>query len=285
MAGFGYQVLGFGSGAAGDKFICASGGTESTSGNFKIHKFTGPGTFTVSGLATCSSFNNVSWMVVAGGGSGTGRYGGGGGAGGFRESPAAAGGCYSTSPKAGGSPITVSVQGYPITVGGGGSDSVFDSITSRRGGNGSGGNGDPPWTPGNPGGSGGGGFYNSCGGAGNDPPVSPSQGNPGAKPNPLANTAGGGGGATQPGQDNAGGPKPGGAGATTSISGTPTAYAGGGAGSTGSGGNGGGGDGGPSSQPGTANTGGGGGGRPGNPGGGGSGGSGIVIIRYKFQDA
>ena len=36
------------SNVTGNAFLEASGGTESTCGNFKIHKFTGPGTFTVS---------------------------------------------------------------------------------------------------------------------------------------------------------------------------------------------------------------------------------------------
>ena len=34
---FGYQVLGFGSGGGGEKFIVATGGTETTSGDYKIH--------------------------------------------------------------------------------------------------------------------------------------------------------------------------------------------------------------------------------------------------------
>ena len=34
----------------GETFMSASGGTETTSGDFKIHKFTGPGTFTVSSI-------------------------------------------------------------------------------------------------------------------------------------------------------------------------------------------------------------------------------------------
>ena len=38
----------------GLKFINATGGTVTTSGNFKIHTFTGPGTFCVSGIATCA---------------------------------------------------------------------------------------------------------------------------------------------------------------------------------------------------------------------------------------
>ena len=72
----------------GATHITASGGTESTTGNFKIHKFTGPGTFAVSnaGLGTPCAPSNVDYLVVGGGGAGGGRYGGGGGGGGWRAS-------------------------------------------------------------------------------------------------------------------------------------------------------------------------------------------------------
>ena len=76
----------------GEAFITATGGTITTSGNYKIHTFTGPGTFCVSQIATVSANNEVSYIVVAGGGGGgtvhagpgnsTGA--GGGGAGGYR---------------------------------------------------------------------------------------------------------------------------------------------------------------------------------------------------------
>src|SRR6056300_1876382 len=51
----------------GNPFIVATGGTITTCGNCKIHTFTGPGTFTVVNTATCSSHNNVGYLVVAGG--------------------------------------------------------------------------------------------------------------------------------------------------------------------------------------------------------------------------
>jgi hypothetical protein len=57
--------------------VVASGGTESTSGGYKIHKFTADGTFTV------TSAGDVEVLVVAGGGAGgAGSRGGAGGAGG-----------------------------------------------------------------------------------------------------------------------------------------------------------------------------------------------------------
>ena len=121
---FGYQVLGFGAGGAGNPFIEATGGTTSTCGNYKIHTFTSPGTFTVCKVATCAGENVVSYMVVAGGGGG-GRTGG-GGAGGFREYKNSNDG-YTASPlngNPGGTAITVTAQGYPITIGAGGGGST-----------------------------------------------------------------------------------------------------------------------------------------------------------------
>jgi len=299
-------------------FIVACGGTETESGNFKIHTFTGPGTFTVSSLANAvGGPNTVDYLVIAGGAGGGGGSGGaGGGAGGYRESSGAASGCYTRSPLgACVSALPVAVQGYPITVGAGGAlmstdsnqggsgaNSVFSTITSAGGGGGGGET--TPQKPGVAGGSGGGGQGNpgnKPGGAGNTPPVSPPQGNNGG--NGITNYAGGGGGGAT-GAGGVAGPNPagaGGAGATSSINGTPTARAGGGGGGNqppagcGPGpASAGGGAGGVHNvqlgQPGTVNTGGGGCGGAfvdSSPGGfpqrSGAGGSGIVIIRYKFK--
>ena len=268
-------------------FVTATGGTITTSGNFKIHTFTGPGTFCVScaGNHQLQDLDTVDYLVVAGGGGAGG--GGGGGAGGYRESSGAASGCYSRSPLgACVSALPVSAQGYPITVGSGGvgkgNNSIFSTITSTAGG---GGVNAVPTGSDNDGGSGGG--TNSptggSGGSGNTPPVSPPQGNPGG-----STGNGGGGGATSAG---ANGSAPtggnGGNGATSSITASPVTRAGGGGGAGpsggGSGGPGGGGNGIPRcAASGTANTGGGGGANwfSGTRG---AGGSGIVIIRYKFQ--
>ena len=292
-------------------FVAASGGTETTSGDFKIHTFTGPGTFTVSCAGNAAGSSTVDYMVVAGGGGGGSEHGGGGGAGGFRESSGVASGCYTASPLgACVSALPVLVTGYPITVGGGGAGginpfpgvpgtdgnpSVFSTITSTKGGYGTGGNPNPS---GNPGGSAGGGSGNAApsrsGGTGNTPPVSPPQGNDGGNGNPANNGGGGGGGGATVAGGNA---NPaaragaGGAGATTSISASPTTYAGGGGGGSngnvgGLAGPGGGGAGAPGigvGSNGTTNTGGGAGGGGACYGNGGTGGSGIVIIRYNFQ--
>ena len=302
-----------------ESFMSATGGTETTSGNFKIHTFTGPGTFTVNCLATSPANNVVDYLVIAGGGAGGsggfGEGGGGGGAGGYRESPGTATGCFPVSPR-GAAPaaaLPVSAQGYPIVVGAGGSGGVgpggcgnnssFSTITSAAGGGGGGQFTTPTGRPGKNGGSGGGASNSGSAGTGNTPPVNPAQGfNGGAAGTAPVNYAGGGGGgatavgvsATPPGAAG----NPGGAGGTSSITGSPVARGGGGGGSfgtapgasSGAGGTGGGGAGAASGSAngtaGTANTGGGGGGGGKcNPptGVGGAGGSGVVIIRYRYQ--
>ena len=252
-------------------YITATGGTPCSGAivctDYKVHTFTGPGTFCVTSggaAAPCSGSgsNTVDYLVVAGGGAGSvgngSNSGGAGGAGGYRESPGTASGCYSVSPR-GAAPavaLSVSAQGYPITVGGGGAispsarscagaNSTFSTITSTGGGAGGAGSGTPGPGDGGDGGSGGG------------------------------------------------------ARATSSIDATPTQRAGGGGGgggggcsTAGTGGDGGGGTGAKGTGPtpvsaataGTVNTGSGGGGG-GNSGlVGGAGGSGVVIIRYKFQN-
>src|SRR6056300_908662 len=107
-------------------FIVATGGTITCCGDYKIHTFTGPGTFTVCSVGNPVGSNTVDYLVLAGGGGGAGNQGswggGGGGAGGYRESSGAASGCYTASPLgAGVSALPVSAQSYPITIGGGGS--------------------------------------------------------------------------------------------------------------------------------------------------------------------
>jgi len=294
------------------EFTVATGGTITTCGDFKIHTFTGPGTFSVSSVGNCAGGGaKVSYAVVAGGG-GAGRScaGGGGGAGGYREGKDSPKDSYTAAPIASPAGLTVSASpgSYPITVGGGGavpgsgtssgsngSPSTFSSITSAGGGFGNG-----P-SNGGPGGSGGGGGGKTgrTGGSGNAPPVSPAQGTSGGDGfwtgGSFGEKGGGGGGASCAGTDSGPGPggtAPGGDGATSSINGSPTARSGGGGGgnagatpAASSGGAGGGGPGGCSSPgtPGTANTGGGGGGAGSNNSSAGTGGSGVVIIRYKYQ--
>jgi len=52
-------------------FVTATGGTITTCGDFKIHTFTGPGTFCVSCAGNPIGSDTVDYLVVAGGGSAT----------------------------------------------------------------------------------------------------------------------------------------------------------------------------------------------------------------------
>jgi len=295
------------------KYVTATGGTVTTSGDYKIHTFTGDGCFVVSCAGNEAGSNKVSYLVVAGGGGGAGNPGSsdgssGGGAGGFREGKCSSD-PYTASPLAATpcSALPVTSTTYPITVGGGGTagpaslyggkgnNSVFSTITSTGGGGGQ--YPAPPYAPptAKDGGSGAGAaasgnpLANQIG-LGNTPPTSPSQGNNGGNYSSSgASAAGGGGGAGAVGS-NAPGPTvagDGGAGATSSITGSAVQRGGGGGGSSypvgtgGDGGSGGGGAGGlsptnptPVGISGSTNTGGGGGAANANPGNPGSGGAG-----------
>ena len=267
-------------------FVTATGGTITTCGNFKIHTFTGPGTFTVSCAGNPVGSSTVDYMVIAGGGGGGGSRNpgggaGGGGAGGWRASDGTASGCYSAGP----SPLVgcvsalpVTAQGYPITVGGAGSgaassgptgsngsNSSFSTITSAGGGRGGSPNAPSPDRNGGPGGSGGGSPWQNRSepnrGLGNTPPVSPPQGNNGGLGSGSPHySGGGGGGAGAVGADAVpnGAAGNGGSSVCSSIDGSPKSYAGGGGGGSsgppagGNGGGAGGGKGGgPASSPGS----------------------------------
>jgi len=240
-------------------YVTASGGTETTSGDFKIHTFTGPGNFTVTCAGSAAGSNTVEYIVVGGGGSGGGGYyGGGGGAGGFRfASPSLAPATYPAKPLAAPAGLPVPAQTYPITVGAGatsqpspctqgndGSVSTFSSISSAGGGGGGHwGNGAPvaPTRPGRPGGSGGGSGSNNdpssapgptVGGTGNTPPVSPAQGKDGGNgcksspsgPNSTAPSAGGGGAIAAGGNFTPGPGGPGAGGVGGAGGGVPNAF-------------------------------------------------------------
>ena len=301
------------SNVTGETFLTASGGSTATFGNFRVHTFTSPGTFTVCSIAATASNNVIDYAVVAGGGgggTGTSAGAGGGGAGGHRS--------FTCQP--------VTAQGYPVTVGGGGpgrgpgatpqgpgTDGSVSTFISNSSAGGGGGGSQAPGSPapnynGNPGGSGGGGGYpGGSGGTGNTPPVTPPQGNNGAS---IGGCNGGGGGGAGAAAVQASGPSvlsPGGAGVDISSSYGPAVGAsgfvsgGGGGGAynapgSAPGGAGGGGAGatrtcaGAVGTNGTAATGGGGGGASsfGGPSSGpdmqgGNGGGGVVLIRYKFQ--
>jgi hypothetical protein len=285
-------------------WLNATGGTIVTSGNFRIHIFTSPGTFTVTRLGP----GTVEYLVVAGGAGGAG---GGGGAGGIRTATG----------------FPVSLQGYSVSIGGGGGgasgspkgqggaggNSSFSTITSTGGGGGGAGSSATVPGPGAPGGSGGGGGWpTATGGAG-----IAGQGNPGGNGNHPSGQGAGGGGSFGGGPSRSG-VNGGRGGGGVRISWMPVSYGedsgtgywprgygtapagryfaggGGGGGSTSVdggdlqnwGGVGGGGGGSFSTNgggiPGTTNTGGGGGGNAA-PSASFNGGSGIVAIRYQYQ--
>jgi len=269
------------------QYVTASGGTETTSGDFKIHRFESSGTFTVSNGGNSQGSNTVDYLVVAGGGGGgyseNGHQGGGGGGGGFRFS--------FPNPATGG--LSVSAQAYPITVGAGGSaaspqsqapsgvNSVFSSITSAGGGGAGSGSNAGGGRNGVAGGSGGGGGSSDAGpgsaGAGNTPPVSPPQGNSGGAGGSATGASGSGGGSSGAGDTSPSNAtlNPGGAGTSNSITGSATTYGTGGFNS-----------GTPGDAAGvSAQEGNGGNGARGQPSNSGSaGGSGLVVIRYKYQN-
>ena len=156
----------------------ASGGSESETLTHKYHVFTSPGTFTMTGEG------QVEYLVIGGGGGGGAggqqySLGGGGGAGGLRT----------------GYLDTLTPGAYPVTVGQGGTDrtsatgnpgqtSSFATITSAGGGGGGlgrnpNGQAEPGDAGGSGGGHGGGGDNFPARAAGNTPPTTPPQGNPG----------------------------------------------------------------------------------------------------------
>ena len=218
-------------------YTSATGGTITTSGDFKIHTFTGDGCFVVSTAGNPSGGGDtVDYLVVAGGGGGGGNNSGGGGGGGFRVSNSTCMPAPTTSPLANPTGLTVSATTYPVTVGAGGagapfpggpniagdgSNSIFSTITSAGGGGGA----PTSNSVGRPGGSGGGGRgapswpgTGFAGGTGNTPPVSPPQGNDGGRgaDGSVAFTAGGGGGGAGVAGSNSG-PSAGGNGGTGSY--------------------------------------------------------------------
>lgn len=310
-------------------YVAATGGTVITCGNFKTHIFTSPGTFCVT--AASGPVATVDYFVIGGAGGGgrdnfpAPRQGGGGGAGGFRMSNSLGLPAPLNSPLANPTGLPVTIQGYPITVGGGGvggdsttgatvcggvgSNSSFSTIASAGGGGGQGHNSGygicfpNPHSNSNNGGSGGGigaDQPNPQGrGTGNTPPVSPPQGNNSGPvyagpPSHFASGAGGAGAVGGDGSQPAGGD--GGIGSfldNNAIGPTAPSYGEAGPVSnvryfSGGGGSqpGGCGGAGGGGNAGSAGTANTGGGGGGNRGTNGSaGGSGIVIIRYQFQSS
>lgn len=266
-------------------FVFATGGTVATEEiggeNYRIHTFTSSGTFEV---VRAPAGATVEYLVIGGGGGGGGTTdtepGGGGGAGGYRSSVVGElSGRNSTAESA----FPVSPGSYAVVVGAGGSSqaageqSSFDSIVALGGGNGGRGRDSGGASGGGTGGSGGGRGSNEvdsgAGGLG-----TAGQGFDGGGTTSItaesSGSGGGAGGAGVSGTNVSGQIRPGGAGLSSSITGTAVTRAtGADSYSTGI-------------VAGGANTGDGGRGRlgfsssfdPGSPGG-----SGVVIVRYRVK--
>ena len=244
-------------------YVTASGGTESTSGDYKIHTFTSSSNFVVSSAGNSAGSENFDYLIVSGGGAGGSDNGGGGGAGGV---------VYATCQP-------VSVQTYPVTVGAGGASAPDGDTPGRPGASSAfnsqpvyyGGGGRTSGTTSQPGsnyanGGGGAGVVDNCGSAGagvsgnTQSPVTGTYyggnaGGAGRESSTPRYRAGGGGGAGAAGSAAPScGPAPGyragngGIGIQNNINGTNHYWAGGGGGGSncgagGNGGNGGGGGG------------------------------------------
>ena len=289
---------------SGSQVGTITGGTITTHGVYKVHTFTGSGTFTTNVAGTADI------LLVAGGGGSGGSHAGAGGGGGGAGGGGGGGGVRalsSQSVSAAGHTVTVGTGGIAGTTGGAtggtGGNSSFGATSASGGGGGGYGTTDTGTsTAGNSGGSGGGGGFGThtslSGGSGNAGSYSPVEGYAGGTGGASATTgAGSGGGAgaagSQPTSSNSG--SNGGAGLGNDWRTGSTQYYGGGGGGAGvntstawPGGSGGGGVSGSSSNGyigtvGTANTGGGAGGSHGGGGShraGAAGGSGIVVVRY-----
>lgn len=283
-------------GASSFEPIVATGGTETeivvNGVTYKVHTFLSSSSLDVISIGTINSFE---YLVVAGGGAGGTDQGGGGGAGGLlygntgftagtKSVVIGTGGLPVSGGARGQSGTNSSLAGTLVSIGGGGGGGIAAGQDGLTGG--SGGGGSSAWVaPGGVGGTG-----------------TPGQGFAGGV-GKAASSGGGGGGASEVGQNantSSNAPGNGGNGASYSISGVATYYAGGGGGgsytgpSGSTGGLGGGGDGmGPGSSGSAAtenanalaNTGGGGGGGFGSSATvAGAGASGIVIVRYPITD-
>ena len=96
--------------------VSATGGNSvTTSGTFKIHTFTSPGTFQV----TAGETTNAKYLIVAGGGGGGGDNSGGGGAGGLHYKEG----------------VTLAPGSFPISIGSGGNGSPSTNQLASDGGN------------------------------------------------------------------------------------------------------------------------------------------------------
>ncbi len=187
-------------GASNTKYIAATGGNTTTSGNYKYHYFNSSGTFNIT-QGPVNTPTAVDYIIIAGGGAGgtsaTNQYnrmGGGGGAGGYIT------GTFTGN--AGSRSITVGGgAGAAVNSGNNGSNSSISGVATATGGGGGGfSNSGSSQDGGNSGGSGGGGgmpsyFGSSSAGSGTSGQGNAGHiGNRGYQPGVSGLGAGGGGG-------------------------------------------------------------------------------------------
>lgn len=121
-------------------YVQATGGTITTSGDYKTHTFTASDTFTITGVGNTAGSTTYTVDVVAGGGGGAGssmyrgNHGGSGGSGGRSIGNVRTASLGSTA-------VTVGAKGYGACCGrnwsgGAGGNSSFGSITTTGGGGG-----------------------------------------------------------------------------------------------------------------------------------------------------
>jgi len=111
---------------APDTFISATGGTATTSGNYKIHTFNSSSNFVVSTIS--SSSHTAEYLVIGGGGGSANNRGGGGGAGG--AAPGNPGSHPHTSVGAG---VTSHASNSPVSYAVGGSVGTSTAGTANTG--------------------------------------------------------------------------------------------------------------------------------------------------------
>jgi len=249
----GGSINAFGFGAAGFSSIIATGGTITEYGIYRLHTFTGSGTFNISKVGNAPGAGTYDYFGLGAGSAGVGGQVhvvlGAGGASGIKK---------------GSNAVSANTGSYPITIGTGGTlGPVSGTSSPSNSGNAST-------------------FFGQTANGGNG---LSGQSRTGASNNDFSGATvnvgqGTGGGAGAGGSASA---ADGGNGASSSIDGTNNVHGGGGAGGIGSPGSGGGGAFGFGGSTATANRGSGGGGVGANAGGGSTGSDGVVWIRYQIK--
>ena len=181
-------------GAANVSYISASGGSTTTSGNYKYHYFNSSGTFTINSAGVGGSqYTTVDYIVIAGGGSGANAFPGGGAGGYLRGTFTGTTGARTITVGGGGT------GGYSTQSNSGGSNSSISGVATATGGGKAAQGGIPSYgsasAAGNGGSGGGASMWNTTGGngtsgQGND--AGDGRSSPGSNESYLCGSGGGG---------------------------------------------------------------------------------------------